>query len=47
MVIYWIEKTADGWLIMGHHKGYNTTRPIKLYATKKAAEKYLDKVNHK
>lgn len=47
MVSYWMEKTADGWLIMGYHKGFKTTRPIKLYATKKAAEKYLDKVNHK
>jgi hypothetical protein len=47
MVFYWMEETADGWLIMGYHKGFKTTRPIKLYATKKAAEKYLNKVNHK
>lgn len=47
MVTYWMEKTADGWLIMGYHKEYKTTRPIKLYTTKKAAEKYLDKINHK
>ena len=47
MVNYWIEKTAEGYVIMGHHAEYNKTRPIKLYATKKAAEKYLDKVNKK
>ena len=47
MVTYWIEKESNGFMVYGYHKGFNSVRPIRFYKTKKAAEKYLEKVNNK